>query len=414
MNAPHFRILALFDYNTFTGFATVSKNLVKHFIEHYGERIQIDICAVNYFGDDYFEGDNIRVISAKRKDVAKDDFGRYVFMRSLSDLDYDLVFILQDLGVIVPCIPFFQKILKEKIIAGRKPFKSILYFPVDFALTPNLGKNLEFFDYLATYTEYGRSQVLRIKPNLLKKLHVVPHGTNMEEFNVLPIEQVQAFRNQYFGKNANKFIVTNVNRNQSRKDIPNTIFGFLEYHTEYNNNSFLYLHMNPKDPMGWDLRTILSQTPLKEGIDYRFPDDNEVNKGASVETMNLIYNATDVFLSTATGGGWELSVTEAMATKTPVLIPNHTSLGEIGKNGERAYMLDTLYPTVAMVDNIIRFQSDLYEIAEYLDDIKDDIDNQNPTLANKVGNAYNYVSSLDWKSLSQHFIKAINTLLFNK
>lgn len=404
-------MLALWDFNTFTGFATVSKNLVANFQKEFGADMQLDICAVNYFGDDYNHSDNVRVISAKMKDVAKDDFGRYVFMRSLKDIDYDLIFILQDLGVIVPCIPLFEKIKKEKERNGRTVFKSIYYFPVDFALTPNLTKDLEFFDYLATYTEFGKSQVLRLKPRLEPKLHVIPHGNNPEEFNVLDEKTAMDFRRKYFGKNADKFIITNINRNQSRKDIPNTIFGFLEYHTEFNQDSFLYLHMNPKDPMGWNLRTILNQTPLKEGIDYQFPKEEDINKGASVETMNLIYNASDVFLTTATGGGWELSFSEAMATKLPCIVPNHTSLSELAKNGERAYMLETLYPTVAMVDNIIRFQADLYEIADVIDNVKRDIDNNSKDLATKLNKAYEYVHSLDWVLISKHFIKTIKTLL---
>jgi len=404
------KILALFDYNTFTGFATVSRNLVKHWKTHFGENLKLDICAVNYFGDDYSEGDNVRVISAKKKDVAKDDFGRYVFMRSLKDGDYDLIFILQDLGVIVPCIKFLKEIQKEKQVQGKTVFKSILYFPVDFALTPNLGKDLEFFDFLATYTEYGKSQVLRLKPNVAKKLHVIPHGNDMADFYHIPKEEIATFRREFFGKNADKFIITNINRNQSRKDIPTTIFGFLEYWEEYNKNAFLYLHMNPKDPMGWNLRAILAQTPLREGEHFQLPSEEFANKGATVEHINKIYNSSDVFLSTATGGGWELSVTEAMACKLPTLIPNHTSLGELGKNGERAYMLNTLYPIVAMVDNVVRFQSDLYEISEQLAQIKYNIDNQTISHTNKIEKAYDFVSGLNWEDISKTFIRAIRML----
>lgn len=404
------KILCLFDYNTFTGFATVSKNLVKHWKSHFGDNIKLDICAVNYFGDDYKEGDNVRVISAKKKDVAKDDFGRYVFMRSLKDGDYDLIFILQDLGVIVPTIKYLKEIQKEKKVAGKTVFKSILYFPVDFALTPNLGVDLEFFDYLATYTEYGKSQVLRLKPQLVKKLHVIPHGNDMEDFHPIDPKDSQEFRNQFFGENSNKFIITNVNRNQSRKDIPTTIFGFLEYWEEYNKNAFLYLHMDAKDPMGWNLRAILAQTPLREGRDFKLTDEQYLQKGAPVELIKNIYNASDVFLTTATGGGWELSVTEAMACKLPTIIPNHTSLAEIGRSGERAYMLNTLYPIVAMVDNVIRFQSDLYEIAETLDNVykykRDKALDHNL----KIENAYQFVSNLRWDGIAKTFIKAIREL----
>ena len=404
------KILALFDYYNFTGFASVSKNLVQNWSQEYGNKMQLDIVAVNYFGEDFSQGDNIRVISAKKKDIVKDDFGRYVFMATLRSADYDLVFILQDLGIIVPCIKFFKDIQQEKKVAGRKQFKSIFYFPVDFALTPNLGVGLDFFDYLATYTEYGKSQVLRLNPKLIKKLDVIPHGNNSQDFYPLPKDEIATFRKEYFGDNSNKFIVTNINRNQSRKDIPTTIFGFLEYWEEYNKNALLYLHMSWKDPMGWNLKTILSQTPLREGIDYMFPSEEDAAKGASVELMNKIYNASDMYINTCTGGGWELSVTEAMGTKLPVLIPNHTSLKEIGDSGKRAYMLDTLYPIVAQVDNIIRLQSDLYQIAEKINLIKEDKEKNTELYQKRVEDAYQYVSSLKWSEIAKKFVKAINRL----
>lgn len=412
MSNKPFRMLALWDYNSFTGFATVSKNLVINWQKIFGATMKLDIVAVNYFGDDYSEGENIRVISAKGRDVAKDDFGRYVFMRSLKDIDYDLIFILQDLGVVVPMINLLQEIKDEKKKANKKQFKSILYYPVDFALTPNLGVGLEFFDSLATYTEYGRFHTLRLKPEIKGKLKVIPHGNNMTNFYPLPFEEAEYFRNEYFGeKNAKKFIVGSINRNQSRKDIPTTIFGFLEY-WEINKDSFLYLHMNPKDPMGWHLRTILAQTPLREGEDFMFPPQDEYNKGADVAKLNKIYNSIDCFLSTATGGGWELTVTEAMSAKKPVIIPKHTSFEHLGgTNGERAYMLETLYPIVAMVDNVIRFQSDLYEIAEKLDEVYRDINNDSIILKEKVEKAYKFVESLDWSGISKTFAEEIKRLL---
>ena len=404
------RMIALFDYNSFTGFATVSKNLVSNWKKTFGDNLKLDIVGVNYFGEDYTEGDNIRVISAKQKDIRKDDFGRYVFMNWIINGDYDLIFILQDLGVIVPIIPLLKKFNEDKKKANRKQFKSIFYFPVDFPLTPNLGKELEFFDFLATYTEYGKFHALQINPNIKSKLRVIPHGNNMKNYYPLPENERQAFRNEYFKENAGKFIVGSVNRNQSRKDIPTTIFGFLEYWENYNKNSLLYLHMNPKDPMGWDLRTILAQTPLKEGIDYMFPPEEDYNKGADVSKLNKIYNSLDVFLSTATGEGWGLTITEAMATKTPIVVPNHTSIKEIINDGERGYPLNTLYPIVAMVDNIIRFQCDIYEIADILDDVRNGIEKNSLFLKEKTDKAYKYVESLNWEKIAKEFSDQIKRL----
>jgi glycosyltransferase involved in cell wall biosynthesis len=404
-------ILALFDYNSITGFSTVSNNLVKTWKTYFGDDLHMDIVAINYFGEDYSDGNNIRVISAKEKDIAKDDFGRYAFLRSMRDKNYDLIFILQDLGVVSPMVKFIKEAQNEQRLRNKgMTFKSVFYFPVDFSLLPSMTSYLDFFDYLATFTEYGKTQVLKLNSKVAKKLNVIPHGNNMEHFDVIPKEDALAFRKEYFGKNADKFIVTNINRNQSRKDIPTTIFGFLEYWEEYNKNSFLYLHMHPNDPMGWNLRTILAQTPLVEGRDFMFNSELENHRGASRETIKNIYNASDVYLSTATGGGWELPVTEAMACKLPCVIPNHTSLGELGANGKRAYMLNTLYPISAMVDNIIRFQSDLYEIAETIDLVKKQKDSNSLEYTNRINSAYDFVSGLKWDDIAKTFAKGIRLL----
>jgi glycosyltransferase involved in cell wall biosynthesis len=99
-----------------------------------------------------------------------------------------------------------------------------------------------------------------------------------------------------------------------------------------------------------------------------------------------------------------------MATKLPVLIPNHTSLKEIGNSGKRAYMLDTLYPIVAQVDNIIRFQCDLYEIAENINFIKEEKEKNSELYQKRIEDAYVYVESLKWSDIAKKFVKAINRL----
>jgi len=406
-----YKLLALFDYNSFTGFSTVSKNLVANWKKTFGNRLKIDIVGINYFGDDYSEDENVRVISAKKKDVGGDDFGRHVFLATLLKDEYDIVFIMQDLGVIVPIIHFLKKVRLDKIAKRHRDFKTIFYFPVDFSLNPALTKNLDFFNGLYTYTDYGRDVVLKIRPELEKKLKVVPHGCNTSDFFRLPDDERTKFRKQYFGKNANKFIVGCVNRNQSRKDIPTTIFGFLEFWEE-DKNAFLYLHMHPQDPMGWNLRLILAQTPLREGIDFMFPPEEDYSKGADISKMNYLYNSMDVFLTTATGGGWELTVTEAMSCRVPTIIPRHTSFTYLGgENAERTYFLETLYPIVAMVDNIIRFQSDLYEIYVKLIEVRNDIKEGSTILESKLNAANDFVKSLKWEDISKVFSDKIASLL---
>lgn len=411
------KILMLCDYNAFTGFATVSKNIKKEIKNHFGDNIQLDICAINYFGDPYHEEDGTYVISAVKSATKKDDFGRFGFLKILNDSnEYDGIFIMQDLGVIVPIIPILKHIKDKKLKENRKNFKSIFYFPVDCKLIDVLVKDLEFFDLLLAYTQFGKNEIVKIRPDLKTKIKVIPHGNNPKDFYFISWSDIYKFRQEYFGENANKFIITNVNRNQPRKDIPTTIFAFIEAKNRWQeenlpNEPFLYLHMNAKDPMGWDIRAMMKFTDLVEGKDYKLLDDDLANKGASVEMLNKIYNASDLYLTTTLGEGWGLTLTEAMATRKPIICPLSTSFIEMTDNGNRVYSVENLIPFCGTNDNIIRQQCDVYEVADNIIHIAKGFDGQledvgfNDNLNNRLDSSQKYTQSLDWKEVCKTWIK---------
>lgn len=395
-------ILCLFDYQCTTGFATVSHNVVRELKKKYGERLYLDILAINYFGEGTEPDERTRIYPAAMLLAGtpqQDAFGRGAFLGLLQETDFDGIFIIQDYGAILPMAPLLKDIKDKKRKAGRKTFKSIFYFPVDHTPVPDSFENFDAFDKIVTYTEYGRSEILKLRPELRSRLEVVLHGTNPKNFYPLSPERISRFRQDYFGKNAGKTIITNVNRNQPRKDIPTTIWSFQEYQQQYNSNSLLYLHMTPKDEMGWDLKRILKQTRLKEGIDYLLPDEQMYDAGASMETLNAIYNASDIFLTSTTGEGWGLTITEAMACRCPVVAPNHTSIIEIGKNGERLFTLENFYPYVSRYDNSVRLQCDYLEAAERLNDA---CTNREVTKA-KVEAAYQFTQSITWEAICRRW-----------
>lgn len=412
----NYKVLFLGDYNCHTGFATVSHNIKKELKNNFGKNIQLDIIAINYFGEPYTEEDGTYVISAVKSATKKDDFGRLTFLKILKESnEYDGIFIIQDLGVILPIVPILKTIKEEKIANNKKQFKSIFYFPVDAPLVEKLTEGLEFFDSIVAYTEYGRNEVLRLRPELKKKIKVIPHGNNPKQFFPLPQNEVLEFRKEYFGNNADKFIITNVNRNQPRKDIPTTIFSFIEAKKQWEEHQiekqpFLYLHLHPKDPMGWDIRCILAQTDLIEGEDYKLLDIHLANNGASVEMLNKIYNASDVYLTTTLGEGWGLTLTEAMATKTPIICPKSTSFIEMTDNGKRAYTLDNLIPTSTTFDSTIRQQCDYIEVADTIlyiaKGLQGDYENLNflENYNNRIESAYKWMQGLDWKIISKVWV----------
>lgn len=396
--------------DTRTGFATVSSNIKREIKKAFGEKISLDILGINHYGEDYVEEDGTRVFSAKLNDVKKDDFGRYYFLKMVQEGDYDGVFIIQDLGVIHPIIPILESIKQKKKEQGKKLFKSIWYFPVDCHLFATLTRYLEFFDVIVTYTDFGRDEILKFRPDLKGKIKVVPHGNNPKDFYPLGEEEKNKFRKEYFGKNADKIIITNVNRNQPRKDIPNTIFGFIEAKKDWKANGierepFLYLHCMPKDPLGHDLRAILMQTQLVEYKDFMLlPKQYEENL-LGVDMLNGIYNASDIYITTTLGEGWGLTITEAFATKLPVIAPNTTSIKELSAFGSRAYLLETIVPFCSTVDNIIREQTDCWEIGERIIEVSNDLTHKNEKLNDKVGKAYEYVQSLNWDDVCKRWIE---------
>lgn len=410
------KVLCLFDYKSFTGFSSVSTNVVKEVKKYFGEDLKLDICAINYFGEPMDDEYGNYVISAPKSASKHDDFGRFGFLKILKDSnEYDGIFIIQDLGVICPIANIIKHIYNDKVEKKQKTFKSIFYFPVDCKIVEKLTEDLDVFDLLVAYNEYGRQEILRYKPNLRNKVKVIPHGNNFKDFYPINKQEVLPFRKEYFGENADKFIITNVNRNQPRKDIPTTIFAFIEAKKRWKDEGlstepYLNLHMHPKDPMGWDIRAIFLQTDLVEGKDYQLLTNEIANNGASIDMLNKIYNSSDVYLTTTLGEGWGLTMSEAMATKTPIICPLTTSFIEMTNNGKNAYTLKNIIPFCGMNDNVIREQCDMYELADTIIEVakikqgmlgESAIEEMNQ----KLENSYKWVSTLDWKTVCKRWIE---------
>lgn len=402
-----FRILCLFDYDAATGFATVSKHLVDHLARHFGKGFAMDIVAINYFGESYKKHHGqIAVNSARLSDPQEDPFGRWTFLKLLKTYDYDLVFIMQDYGVVLPVVPLMEEILREKKKENKKQFKSIFYFPVDHTPVPKNFEKLHFFTSLVTYTEWGRQELYRVQPDLKGKVKVIPHGVDTKHFLPLDSAERTEFRQAYFGAHAGKTIIGNINRNQPRKDIPSTIFAFERYKQTHNQNSLLYLHMEPHDPMGYNLPEIIGQTSLKAGEDVLFP----VEKANDIapDYLNCIYNSLDYYLTTTSGEGWGLSITEAMACKVPVIAPLHTSIFDLaGPEASRLWPIRDLRLYATHFDNMVRYQPD-YKVISLILNI---VQNHPEQTQARVQKAYEYVQALGWGSICEKWMHEFEKFL---
>lgn len=367
-----------------TGFGTVSRNILMGL--HRTGKYDIQVLGVNMWGDPHPYPFPIWPVGVG----SKDPYGRQrAFDMMSKDLEFDVLFLFQDSFIL-------QSLMSQGLpkLKQMKNFVSIGYYPVDGAPKKSWIDCMNMLDAPVTYTEFAKTESILACPAIGDRLQVIPHGVNIKDFYPLPKKDVQSFRRQYFGKHADKFIITNVNRNQQRKDIPRSILAFKEFKRR-RPNSLLYLHMATQD-QGWNLSEVIKSMGLVSNEDVLLPGNNfGPNQGYPISVVNQIYNASDVVMSTTVGEGFGLSSLEAMACRTPILFPNNTSLTEIiGADEERGYLVgsgDTLSDfTVLPNDNeILRPLANVTDLVEKLVHIHD---NREDAVA-KADAAYSWVTS---------------------
>lgn len=329
------RVLWLSDFACASGFANVAQNILAQVAKT--KKYAIDVVGINYYGvpndwQKFYPA--IRLLPASV--ISNGDlFGRMGFLNLLNSGVYDIVFTLQDTFIIETIGKQILEIRKNHMINKKKTFKWIYYYPIDAEPPENWIKDsVAMADYPVSYTEYGKRESIKKVPELESKLRVIPHGVDTKVFFPLSDEEKKEFRSKYFkGKADGKFLITNVNRNQPRKDLMRTLQMFHTFQRANQDAGVLYLHCKRED-VGGNIYEIARRLDLDPDVDFILPaEDFNEHDGYPTEVLNAIYNVSDVVITTTMGEGWGLSMTEAMACKTAVVAPDHTSLSEILADG---------------------------------------------------------------------------------
>ena len=402
------KVLVLADYCCTTGFATVSSNVMRQ-LESTG-KYELTIVAINYTGDPYdtekFPGLVYPALNIANMNT-NDPYGRQKFLDMAGTGEYDLIYMIQDTFIVQTII----KALLETRAALQRKFKIVYYFPIDAAPKKDwITECVSLVDYPVVYTEYGKELVLEIDPSLESRLSVLYHGTNTKDFHYVEDRDVVAeFRHNYFaGKADGKFLITNVNRNQIRKDPMRNFFILNELRKRGHDNVVLYLHMSHNDQAG-NILVMADHFNFKMGEDYILPSPrvfNE-NQGISVEMLNMIYNCSDALLTTTLGEGWGLSITEAMSTKVPVVAPNNTSIAEILADGRglltKSGADPSLWTMLGSGDN---------ERIRPLMDVKDAADNIEKLMNGympDIEQAYKWATKNTWEAICKQWEKIFDS-----
>lgn len=387
------KVLWLSDFNCATGLATVAHNIMAQLLKT--GLYDFDVIGTNHLGEPYDHSKwpfsiypAVNLLKARVDQRYNDPFGRQRFLDFLATGKYDIAITFHDTFVIEP--------IAGAIAAARQrlPFQWIFYYAVDGRVKDSwINKSVLLADIPVAYTNFGRRETRRVDPAADPR--VIHLGVNTGDF--FPIADIAAFRQAYFKENAGKFIVANINRNQPRKDIPRTIAAFARF-KKHRPDSLLYLHMRPVD-LGGNVLEMAANCGLEQNKDFMVPMDFDAFSGYSIAILNQIYNAADVVVSTTLGEGWGLTTTEAMATKTPVIIPDNTALGEIGADG-RARLVRSGEDFVcygAADSNQYRPLTDIDDLVAALIDCHDN----RAKYAAMAEKAYSWVINLSWDNIGE-------------
>jgi D-inositol-3-phosphate glycosyltransferase len=247
----------------------------------------------------------------------------------IAEIQPAIVFLLYDISFQVPFLDHLRK-------AKPQP-KFVFYSPVESGpIAPEIMQRLGGISRYVVFTEYGRREIETALRSVRERdpafefpaLDMIPHGVATEKFFPLPGGKAEARSRMRLGdaEHRDAFIVLNANRNMPRKRIDLTIHGFALFAKDKPANVKLYLHMATEDT-GWNVLILAKRYGIFDRLIMTQADNSR--PAFSDEQLNLLYNACDVGINTATGEGWGMPSFEHAATRAAQIVPCHTSLADL-------------------------------------------------------------------------------------
>ena len=382
-----------------TGFGTVARHILTAL--HNTGLYDIHHLAINHHGD-FVDTKEIpwQRTPAKLLNPA-DPHGNEMFIQALIKGDYDVVLVNNDVYVTQIVAKTVGQVLRDKMNAKKKVPKFIYYYPVDCHVLSNAGDFVRLVDVPVCYTDHGREETLLTCPEVKDRLIQIPHGVNTDVFRPLPLEVRKQIKKQMLGADPDTFVVINVNRNSSRKQIQYSMLAFREFH-KLVPNSKMYIHTAIQD-QGGDLILAINDLGLDPKKDIIFPVGYSPANGVPDDTLNGFYNMADMFLTTHLGEGFGLTVGEAMAAGIPIIVPDNTAMPQLaGTSEERGYM----YPC----RDLITIDNSGYRKKGYIEDIVVKMmqcyTNKEET-QKKVVAAREWTLKHQWKDIGQKWVELV-------
>lgn len=286
-----------------------------HILPYAQEQFNVSAIGVNYKGDPHKEPFDIYPAWA-----GGDQLGMRRLKELVPKLEPDLIAIQSNPWN----IPHYLQALKDACAGAPMP-------PVVGIIAVE-GKNcrgtqLNQLARAIFWNEFSKQEA--IKGGMKIPASVVPLGVDLDTFSPGDKHEARAFLGLPIPRDS--FIVTNVNRNQTRKRLDLSVKYFAEWiQTRKVDNAYLYLHVLP----GSTIKCELDQLAGYYGVQGRLilAEPRDVFNGAPTEYVVATYRACDVQINTGLGEGWGLTSMEGMACHKANIVGDYAAFGEWAKD----------------------------------------------------------------------------------
>tara|TARA_R110000744_G_scaffold84176_10_gene164797 strand:- start:547 stop:1821 length:1275 start_codon:yes stop_codon:yes gene_type:complete len=182
-------------------------------------------------------------------------------------------------------------------------------------------------DVIASISKLTYDVVNNVSPDV--ENHYIPHAVNGNIFKKMPEDEVESFKEEFFGEAFDKMIFLWNNRNARRKQSGSLLCWFAEFAEEVGpENVCLVMHTDNNDPNGQNLETVMRDHGWDDG--RIFLSEQKVPPNI----LAMIYNVAECTINISDAEGFGLATLESLSCETPIIVNMTGGLQEQVTDGE--------------------------------------------------------------------------------
>jgi glycosyltransferase involved in cell wall biosynthesis len=403
-----------------TGYAVVSREIIKRLIADYGHEIYV--MGWDYNGENMTHDEGWTLVHAGIGQFGAEKLTHNA-QESPSVLDFHIGNINPDVFIsLIDCWFTGHMVLS----ANQAGVPHIAYTPIDGVpishqwsrILGHTHTNLwmsefgkkEWEKFCAKHDTIGDGHPALKFPDLdryragVDENPMIYHGVDIDVFKPMNKKEKQATRDALQVRH--KTLLSSVGRNTNRKQIPRLLKALRIALDKLDDPDAIGLVLHCGDPTdmanmgGWKLPDLIKQFGLSNNVMFSDGSSNPLH-GISREDLARLYGCTDAHVLATGGEGFGIPSAEAMSCGIPIILPDNSTGPElIGPDNERGWLVPCSESIIGPKWGVEMGLVDCDALADVLIEV-----HNNPVEARKRGEKARkfVVENLDWDIIAKQF-----------